>query len=219
MRNLPGVLGISLLLALLTWLLLRGIDTNAPTYAMTLRAFDDYALAEASLHRDVLQARAGLLRDYDSLNGAAQAMADAVARLRSHAQTQRLDTGPVDRLAAAVVQQEELMERFKTSNALLQNSLSYVGLLSTSPAFRAQDAQVAPASDALAAAILYLSRDTSDEAAKALQQRIERFAEQAPAVGRLQSERPLPGRTRKQHGRCWRMLVYCITSYPRSMQR
>src|SRR5713226_9421597 len=183
MRNLAGALGISLLLALLTWLLLRGIDTNAPTYAMTLRAFDDYALAEASLHRDVLQARAGLLRDYDSLNGAAQAMEDAVTRLRAHAQTERLDMGPLDRLGAAVVQQEELMEHFKTSNALLQNSLSYVGLLSTSPAFRAQDAQVAPATDALAAAILYLSRNTSDDAVKALQQRIERFAEQAPAVG------------------------------------
>ena len=183
MRNLPAALGFSLLLALLTWLLLRGIDTNAPAYAMTLRAFDDYALAEASLHRDVLQARAGLLRDYDSLIGAAQAMEDAVDRLRSHAQIERLDVGPVDRLAAAVVQQEELMERFKTSNALLQNSLSYVGLLSTSPAFRAQDAQLAPATDALAAAILYLSRDTSDDALKALQQRIDRFAEQAPAVG------------------------------------
>ena len=183
MRNLASVLGISLLLALLTWLLLRGIDTNAPAHAMTLRAFDDYALAEASLHRDVLQARAGLLRNYDSLNGAAQAMGDAVTRLRSHAQAARLDMGPVDRLAAAVVQQEELMERFKTSNALLQNSLSYVGLLSTSPAFRAQDAQVAPATDALAAAILYLSRDTSDDAVKALQQGIERFAAQAPAVG------------------------------------
>src|SRR5437667_5494571 len=107
MRLLSGVLGVLLLLALLTWLLLRGIDTNAPAYAMTLRAFDDYALAEASLHRDVLQARAGLLRNYDSLNGAAQAMEDAVARLRSHAQAARLDIGPVDRLAAAVMQQEE----------------------------------------------------------------------------------------------------------------
>ena len=66
MRNLAAAVGFSLLLALLTWLLLRGIDTNAPAYAVTLRAFDDYALAEASLHRDVLQARAGLLRDYDS---------------------------------------------------------------------------------------------------------------------------------------------------------
>ena len=54
-------------------------------------------------------------------------------------------------------QQEELTERFKSSNALLQNSLSYVGLLSTSPAFGAQDAQLAPATGALAAALLYLS--------------------------------------------------------------
>ena len=183
MRNLPGALGVSLLLALLTWLLLRGIDTNAPAYAVTLRAFDDYALAEASLHRDVLQARAGLLRDYDAFFSAAQAMEDAVARLRSHAQTEGLDARPIDRLAAAVVQQEELLERFKTSNALLQNSLSYVGLLSTSPAFLAHDVQLAPATGALAAAILHLSRDTSSDALKALQERIDRFAEQAPAVG------------------------------------
>ena len=183
MRNLPGALGVSLLLALLTWLLLRGIDTGAPAYAVTLRAFDDYALAEASLHRDVLQARAGLLRNYDAFFSAAQAMEDAVAQLRSHAQTEGLDARPIDRLAAAVVQQEELLERFKTSNALLQNSLSYVGLLSTSPAFLAHDVQLAPATGALAAAILHLSRDTSSGALKALQERIDRFAAQAPAVG------------------------------------
>ena len=63
MRISSGALGVLLLLALLTWLLLRGIDTNEPAYAVTLRTFDDFALAEASLHRDVLQARAGLLRD------------------------------------------------------------------------------------------------------------------------------------------------------------
>ena len=74
MRLLSGALGVLLLLALLTWLLLRGIDTNAPAYAVTLRAFDDFALAEASLHRDVLQARAGLLRDYDTLVKAVEAM-------------------------------------------------------------------------------------------------------------------------------------------------
>ena len=103
MRNLPSALGFSLLLALLTWLLLRGIDTQRTAYAMTLRAFDDYVLAEASLHRDVLQARAGLLRDYDGFVRAVQAMQDAVNRLRSHARTEGLDVRPVDRLAAAVV--------------------------------------------------------------------------------------------------------------------
>src|SRR4051794_28879473 len=182
MRNLPGIL-VSLLLALLAWLLLRGIDTNAPDYAMTLRAFDDYALTEASLHRDVLQARAGLLRNYDSFVDAIRAMDRSVTQLRSHARTQQLDARPIDQLAAAVSQQEELLERFKTSNALLQNSLSYVGLLSTSPAFLAQDMQLAPATGALAAAILHLSRDTSSETLKALQERIDRFAEQAPTVG------------------------------------
>ena len=183
MRLLSGALGVLLLLALLTWLLLRGIDTNAPAYAVTLRTFDDFALAEASLHRDVLQARAGLLRDYDTLVKAVEAMQDAVSRLRSHAQTEGLDVGPADRLAATVSQQEELTERFKSSNALLQNSLSYVGLLSTSPAFGAQDAQLAPATGALAAALLYLRRDTSPDAVKALQERIDRFAVQAPTTG------------------------------------
>ena len=183
MRLLSGALGVLLLLALLTWLLLRGIDTNAPVHAATLRTFDDFALAEASLHRDVLQARAGLLRDYDSLVKAVEAMQDAVSRLRSHAQTEGLDVGPADRLAATVSQQEELTERFKSSNALLQNSLSYVGLLSTSPAFGAHDAHLAPATGALAAAILYLRRDTSPDAVKALQERIDQFAAQAPTTG------------------------------------
>jgi signal transduction histidine kinase len=183
MRLLPGAVGVLLLLALLTWLLLRGIDTNARAYSSTLRAFDDFALAEASLHRDILQARAGLLRNYDSLVTDAQAVEDAVTRLRSHARTEGLDARPADRLAAAVAQQEELTERFKSSNALLQNSLSYVGLLSASPAFGAEDAQRAPAAGALAAAILYLTRDTSPDAVTALRERIDRFAAQAPTVG------------------------------------
>src|SRR5262249_31496804 len=183
MRLVPGVLGVLLLLALLTWLLVRGLDTGAPAYAETLRAFDDFALAETSLHRDVLQARAGLLRNYDSLAKAAEAIEDALSRLRSHARSEGLDVGPADRLAAAVAQQEELTERFKSANALLQNSLSYVCLLSTSPVFGAQDAQLAPATGALAAAILYLRRDTSPDAVNALQERIERFAAQVPAVG------------------------------------
>jgi len=183
MKNLPFVLGVSFLLALLTWLLLRGIDTNAPAYGVTLRAFDDYALAEASLHRDVLQARAGLLRNYDAFTSHAQAMENAVARLRSHAQAESLDIKPVDRLGAGVIEQEGLLERFKTSNALLQNSLSYVGLLSTNPEFLAHEVRLAPATGALAAAILHLSRDTSSDALKALQDRIDQFAQQAPTTG------------------------------------
>src|SRR5215475_13438807 len=110
MKLLRGALVVVLLLALLTWLLLRGIDTNAAAYAVTLQAFDDFAIAEASLLRDVLQARAGLLRDYDTLVKATEAMQGAVGRLRLHAQTEGLDEGAVERLAAAVSQQEDLTE-------------------------------------------------------------------------------------------------------------
>src|SRR5262249_56299296 len=98
MRLLPGALGVLLLLALLTWLLLRGIDTNAADYTVTLRAFDDFALAEASLHRAVLQPRAGLLRDYDTLVKDLVAMEDAGTRRRSYAQTDGLDAATADRL-------------------------------------------------------------------------------------------------------------------------
>ncbi|MBV9218710.1 MAG: two-component system VirA-like sensor kinase, partial [Methylobacteriaceae bacterium] len=94
-----------------------------------------------------------------------------------------LDAGPTDRLAEGAAHQEDLTERFKSSNAVLQNSLSYVGLLSTSPAFASENAQFGPALGALAAAILQLTRDTSSEATQALQWRIDRFAAQAPDTG------------------------------------
>ena len=183
MRLMAAALGVLLLLALLTWLLLRGIDTNVRTYAATLQTFDDFALAEASLQRDVLQARAGLLRDYDPLGSAEDAMEDAVARLRSYAQSQALSTEPIDRLGEAIAQQEELTERFKSSNAVFQNSLAYVGLMSTGPTFGSKDTELAPATGAMAAAILHLARDTSPEAVQALQERIDQFAAQAPAAG------------------------------------
>ena len=192
MRPVLGAIGVLLVLGLLTWLLLRGIDANAPAYEATLQAFDDFALAEASLHRDVLQARAGLLPHYDSLGIAIEAMEGAVARLRSHAEREGLDLGPVDRLAATVAQHENLTESFKSSNALLQNSLSYVGLLSANPVFGARDTGLPlfPTmtrrkleAGALAAAILLLVRDASPRAVAALQNQIDRFDVQRPVAG------------------------------------
>jgi len=175
--------GGALLLALLTWLLLRGINTNASAYAEAQRAFDDFALAEASINRDVLQARAGLLGNYDVLVAAEEAMEEAVSRIRLHVEAENLDPKPVDRLTAAVAQYEELTERFKSNNSLLQNSVSYVSQLSTDPAFGALSDQFAPSATALAAAVLHLARDSSVESARSLQQQINRFEAQAPTSG------------------------------------
>jgi PAS domain S-box-containing protein len=175
--------GGALLLALLTWLLLRGIDTNASAFADTQQAFDDFALAEASIGRDVLQARAGLLGNYDVLVEAEAAMDRAVSRIRLQVEAEHLDPKPVERLAAAVGQYEDLTERFKSGNALRQNSLAYVGQLSTNPAFGALGDQFAPSTTALAAAVLRLTRDSSAESARLLQQQIDRFEAQAPTGG------------------------------------
>jgi hypothetical protein len=54
-----------------------------------------------------------------------------------------------------------LTEHFKTDNALLHNSLSYVGLLSTNPDFVERNPLLAKPIGALAAAILQLTLDSS----------------------------------------------------------
>ena len=183
MKLLLGAAAALSLLALLTWLLLRGIGTDAAEYALVLRAFDDFALAKASLQRDVLQARAGLVRNYDPLVQAIGQMEGATARLRLYARAEGLGTSATDHVAALVNDQEALTERFKTGNALLQNSLSYFGLLSTNPVYGGQDLRLAPATGALAAAILHLTRDASPESAQAVQERLDQLAAQAPSTG------------------------------------
>ena len=96
MKLLPGAVVACLLLVLLTWLLVRGLSTDTAEYSATLRTFDDFALAEASLHRDVLMARAGLLQDYDPVNAAMAQIDSAVALLRSEALKDGLGAAPVD---------------------------------------------------------------------------------------------------------------------------
>jgi signal transduction histidine kinase len=171
-----GVGVVCLLLALLTWLLVRGIATDVAEYLTTLRILDDFALAEASLDRDVLQARVELLTNYDPLVRSSERIAAAVSQLRAQAASAGLDAGPVDRLAAATKIEEKLTERFKSDNALLRNSLSYVGHLSTSPGFNDQNFRLA----ALATAILQLTLDFSARSQQAVEERLLEVAVQPP---------------------------------------
>jgi len=172
-----GVGVVCLLLALLTWLLVRGIVTDAAAYSTTLRSFDDFALAEASLDRDVLRARAGLLTDYDPLVRSSEQIAAAVSQLRALAASEGLGAAPIERLAAATKIEENLTERFKSDNALLRNSLSYVGLLTTSPGFNGRDVRLGE----LATAILQLTLDSSARPQQAVQERLLELALQPPA--------------------------------------
>ena len=172
-----GVGVVCLLLALLTWLLMRGIVTDAAAYSTTLQTFDDFALAEASLHRDVLRVRAGLLTDYDPLVRSSDQLDVAVSELRAQAASEGLDLGPVDRLAAAIRIEEKLTERFKSDDALLRNSLSYVSLISASPGFHDRNSRLR----ALVTAILQLTLDPSARSQQAVEERLLDLAVQPPA--------------------------------------
>ncbi len=92
----------------------------------SLRAID---INHASLQRDVLQARAGLLRDYDPLVEPVKTLHFTVARLgelfeESGVEAPAALQSELAKLSASIDHDELLVEEFKTDNALLQNSLS-----------------------------------------------------------------------------------------------
>ena len=98
--------------------------------------------------------------------------------MRDAASVDAEEVAAVDRLAASVDRQEELTEQFKSSNALLQNSLSYFRLF-TARLFEAdRNDPLAPAVSALATAILQLTLDTSSAAAREVTERLNGLATQ-----------------------------------------
>jgi PAS domain S-box-containing protein len=121
------------LLALLTYLLFESrspdLDLRSRMY-WTLQSFD---LHDAELTRDVLLARAGLLPNYDSLVLAGQQIGDDLATLRSQGQSAadasaRAVLGErVEALAKAAQEKLTQVDYFKSDNALLRNSLAYLG--------------------------------------------------------------------------------------------
>jgi signal transduction histidine kinase len=116
-------------------------------------AIKDYILADRTLQLDLLSARAGLLRNYDSVN------ADIISERKSIADLQKLVMRPKarDLLAGLIVngdRQELLVERFKSNNALMQNSLAR---------FAAAETARANTGTILSARIFKLTLDTSPQ--------------------------------------------------------
>lgn len=91
----------------------------------TLRMID---LQHASLQRDVLQARAGLLKNYDPLVKSVAGLDATMNDLRMLLAASRRDgvSGLDDEVVAisrSIASDESLVDQFKTNNSLLQNSL------------------------------------------------------------------------------------------------
>jgi signal transduction histidine kinase len=178
MKILPAALAVPLLLVLLTWLSFRAVDPRAERFDRALKALDRFAIAETALDRDVLSARAGMLRNYDPLVREVNALERWLARLRDRASGDPAEMAAIARFAAAVARQEGLTEQFKSDNALLENSLAHFRLISAELSASDHRGGLAPAVSALAAAMLQLTLDTSPAAAGAVAEQLNELAGQ-----------------------------------------
>jgi hypothetical protein len=160
MRMTPVVVLVSFLflLLLLTWLLLSGLNLNSTRYDRQMEALDQFSRLEGALNREVLTARAGLSRNYDALARLTNAYEDSLIQLREAAGSDSEEGAAIDVLAADARRQQQLVEQFKSRNALLRNSFLYFGMFSARLAASEQMPVVAAATT-LSAAMLHLTLD------------------------------------------------------------
>jgi len=166
---------VAILAALLTWFSARAFNPEAERFDQALAELSRFGMIENALLRDVFAARTGMLRNYDPLVQQTEALRESLSRLREA--TSAIDTFfllQTDQLAAEVERQEEMVEHFKTDNALLQNSLAFFGR------FTPQSAEpLDSAISATVAAILRLSLDTSPAAAADVEARLSAVERQS----------------------------------------
>jgi signal transduction histidine kinase len=113
-------------------------------------AISGYATAERLIQFDLLDERAGLIRTYDPINDNLHAARDNLEDLQTTALGMRARQLLAE-LALRTDQQERQIVRFNGDNALLQNSLAYLGSAGT----------IEPASQELFNRILKLTLDTT----------------------------------------------------------
>jgi signal transduction histidine kinase len=168
MKALPAAVTASFAVLLLTWLSLRAINPEAEVFDVAIMELDRFAMIENALYRDVFSARTGMLRNYDPLVREIEALRDSRNRLREVAAIDPETADAVNRLSASVDRQENLVEKFKSDNALMHNSLAFFGRFSVG----AKAPELEPAISAAAAAMLNLTLDTSPDAARQVQDRL-----------------------------------------------
>jgi signal transduction histidine kinase len=179
MRVTPTAATVPFLVVLLTWLSLGAVNPNAELFDHALAELDRFETRENALYSDVFTARAGILRNYDPLVRDVNELCESRNRLRATAAIDSQTAHAVDQLVASIGRQEELVENFKSNNALLHNSLSYFGRFSTRPV----SPDLGPAVSSAAAAMLHLTLETSPAAAREVEERLDELGKQARSPG------------------------------------
>src|SRR5262249_35248988 len=127
MRAAPAAVIVAILVALLTWFSVHGFNREAEMFDQAFAEVNRFEMIENALYRHVFTARAGMLRNSDPLVDDINSLRDSLRRLREMSAADTEELAACDRIATVVERQEELVERFKTENALLHNSLSFFG--------------------------------------------------------------------------------------------
>ncbi len=180
MRAIFAIVGLALLALVLTSLSLRAVDADADTFDRALADLDRLARSEGALRGDLLAARAGLLRNYDPVVQQINAMYTSLDSLRHNTRGQPQVLAAVDQLSQAIGRQEQVVEQFKSDNALLQNSLTHFVRLGRSFQRSGQAAAV-PQMNAIVADILYLTLAPSPDLLRETQDLLDEATAAAPS--------------------------------------
>jgi C4-dicarboxylate-specific signal transduction histidine kinase len=118
------------LLGLVTHLFVQSTSIDPEDHVRVLGVIDSLSQAETELRRNLLLVRGDLLLHYDTVNGALGELRERLDDLRTiAAASAALDSevlkGRFALLEKNVAQDEELVEQFKSRNALLRNSWTY----------------------------------------------------------------------------------------------
>jgi signal transduction histidine kinase len=188
MRLLAAAIAMTVpLVGLLTWLSINSAGPLGNDYVFAQRDVARVSLAEAALQADVLQARAGLLRDYDPIVVAMNELGEAARELHTQAMVLPQDTNELDGIERLVARDEGAVEQFKTDNALLQNSLSSFDVLDTQLAAAAEPAAVTQKVVALGNAVFHLNRSPSADSRQLMQQQLTALSAQLAVHGDVQN--------------------------------
>lgn len=199
------VIGLSVLL---TWFSWRAVNPEAEHYDRALIEIDRFGMIEDALYRDLFTARAGLLLNYDPLVSEIDGLHKAIARLRATVEVDGRTADMVNRLAASVDRQEQLVEYFKSQNAVMHNSLSFFARFAANSDRRDLDLAIRSAGTA----ILHLTLDTSSTAVKEAEDRLDELDGQAAESGQVVLVEPFLA-----HGRLLHRLLPSVDSILKKM--
>ena len=164
---------------LLSWLCFIATNPSVERDDHALTTLNEFVATESGLRENILNARLGLLRDYDPLNQQMTRLYELIDHLRENG----IASAALDPLTEVVDRQDQMTERFKTNNALLQNALAYFGLLSGRFGLGANDETIDAAITALSTSILHLMLDPSAASRLQVQAGLDSLAQETQTFG------------------------------------